>query len=165
MRKSIRLAATPQRQPHSSGAAAACVDGTGPQPSALPLLYHPSISPPALQITGCSSGLGRALAQRLHAQRDADGAPCYTVYTSARNAVSLRDLAAQGLRTVQLDVTNQVCTSTASWAWVGAAWKGYCSRWMAAAPAGRCRPLPARLPACPLLRICILRMGDAEVGG
>ncbi|PSC76883.1 short-chain dehydrogenase reductase isoform C [Micractinium conductrix] len=69
--------------------------------------------PNVVLITGCSSGLGRALAQRLHAQRDADGAPCYTVYTSARNAVSLRDLAAQGLRTVQLDVTNQKSVDSA----------------------------------------------------
>ncbi|KAL4425272.1 hypothetical protein ABPG75_009288 [Micractinium tetrahymenae] len=57
-------------------------------------------------ITGCSSGLGRALAQRLAAER-LGGSPAYTVYASARNRDRLRELEAEGIKTVQLDVTNQ----------------------------------------------------------
>lgn len=67
----------------------------------------------SLQITGCSSGLGRALAVRLHGERRGAGGEeerCYTVYASARNPATLKELEAQGIRTLQLDVTNQVPT-------------------------------------------------------
>ncbi|MFG1606781.1 SDR family oxidoreductase [Actinoplanes sp. NPDC049265] len=48
-------------------------------------------------ITGCSSGLGRALAERLAADGD-------QVLATARDAARLTDLAAPGLRTAALDV-------------------------------------------------------------
>ncbi|KAL4435641.1 hypothetical protein ABPG77_002604 [Micractinium sp. CCAP 211/92] len=64
------------------------------------------ISLKSLPITGCSSGLGRALAQRLAAERPG-GSPAYQVYASARSKDSLKELEAEGIRTVQLDVTSQ----------------------------------------------------------
>jgi len=61
-----------------------------------------------VQITGCSSGLGRALAERLHAERDPAGERAYHVYASARNPASLSELKGQGMGCLQLDVTKQV---------------------------------------------------------
>lgn len=62
----------------------------------------------AVQITGCSSGLGRALALCLHAEgAGGGGARPYRVFASARNQASLKGLEAAGLETVQLDVTDQ----------------------------------------------------------
>lgn len=53
---------------------------------------------PVVLITGCSSGLGKALAKTFH-QRG------YEVFASARNTQSLQDLATGGITAVQLDVT------------------------------------------------------------
>ena len=60
----------------------------------------------AVLITGCSSGIGRAAAVRLH---DA-GLP---VFATARDTGSLTDLAAAGIRTLQLDVTDEESTASA----------------------------------------------------
>ena len=50
-------------------------------------------------ITGCSSGLGRALARNFHARG-------FTVFAAARNPNALQDLAHEGIQTVSLDVTS-----------------------------------------------------------
>jgi len=54
----------------------------------------------AVLITGCSSGIGRATAQRLASAR-------WTVYATARRPESIADLAAAGCRTLALDVTDE----------------------------------------------------------
>jgi NADP-dependent 3-hydroxy acid dehydrogenase YdfG len=51
-------------------------------------------------ITGCSSGIGHATALRLHAAG-------YDVYATARRPESLADLAAVGITTARLDVTDE----------------------------------------------------------
>jgi NADP-dependent 3-hydroxy acid dehydrogenase YdfG len=56
--------------------------------------------PDTVLITGCSSGIGRATAERLNA----DG---YTVYATARRPESISDLEAQGCRILPLDVTDE----------------------------------------------------------
>jgi short-subunit dehydrogenase len=60
----------------------------------------------AVLITGCSSGIGRALAQRL-AERD------WTVYASARNLDSIEDLARYGCKLLSLDVTDPATMAAA----------------------------------------------------
>jgi NADP-dependent 3-hydroxy acid dehydrogenase YdfG len=60
----------------------------------------------AALITGCSSGIGHATAQRLNA----DG---WTVYATARRPDAIADLAAQGCRTLALDVTDEQSMSAA----------------------------------------------------
>lgn len=60
----------------------------------------------AVLITGCSSGIGRAAAIRLHRA----GLP---VFASARDVGALADLAALGIRTLQLDVTDEESAATA----------------------------------------------------
>jgi NADP-dependent 3-hydroxy acid dehydrogenase YdfG len=57
-------------------------------------------------ITGCSSGIGHATAERLNA----DG---WTVYATARRPESIADLAAQGCKTLALDVTDEQSMSAA----------------------------------------------------
>lgn len=54
----------------------------------------------AVLITGCSSGIGRATALRLHEAG-------WTVYASARRIESIKDLATAGCRTLPLDVTDE----------------------------------------------------------
>ncbi len=50
-------------------------------------------------ITGCSSGIGRALAQAFHHRGD-------QVWATARNLSAMADLKAQGIHTIRLDVTD-----------------------------------------------------------
>jgi NAD(P)-dependent dehydrogenase (short-subunit alcohol dehydrogenase family) len=57
-------------------------------------------------ITGCSSGIGRATAERL-AERG------HTVYATARRPGSIADLAERGCRTLALDVTDEDSMSAA----------------------------------------------------
>src|SRR5207248_6368794 len=54
----------------------------------------------AVLITGCSSGIGWATAQRL-AERD------WTVYATARRPEAIAELERRGCRTVALDVTDE----------------------------------------------------------
>lgn len=57
-------------------------------------------------ITGCSTGIGRAAAERL---RDAG----HTVYASARDISAIEDLGARGMKTLALDVTDEASIVTA----------------------------------------------------
>jgi NAD(P)-dependent dehydrogenase (short-subunit alcohol dehydrogenase family) len=60
----------------------------------------------AALVTGCSSGIGRATAERL----TTDG---YTVYATARRPEAIADLAAAGCRTIALDVTDEASMAAA----------------------------------------------------
>ena len=60
----------------------------------------------AVLVTGCSSGIGRATAERL-----ARGG--YTVYATARKPESIADLEGAGCRTLALDVTDEDSMSAA----------------------------------------------------
>lgn len=60
----------------------------------------------AVLITGCSSGIGRATAERLHHA----GHP---VYATARHAKDIADLEDLGIRTMPLDVTDPDSAATA----------------------------------------------------
>ncbi len=54
----------------------------------------------AVLITGCSSGIGRASAERLAGKG-------WTVYATARRVDTIKDLEAKGCRTLALDVTEE----------------------------------------------------------
>ena len=58
------------------------------------------MSQPVVLITGCSSGIGKALALEFHKKQ------C-KVYASARNIEKLQDLKTHGIEVVELDVTDQ----------------------------------------------------------
>lgn len=55
---------------------------------------------PAVLVTGCSSGIGRAIAVRL-------AGAGWTVYASARRLPSIADLESSGCRLLELDVTDE----------------------------------------------------------
>ena len=65
-----------------------------------------SVSSKAVLITGCSSGIGHATAQRLLQER-------WTVYATARGPETLADLAARGAKTLALDVTDEASMAAA----------------------------------------------------
>ena len=58
------------------------------------------MSPEVVLITGCSTGIGRATAERL-------ARAGHTVYATARREASIDDLRAAGCRTLALDVTQE----------------------------------------------------------
>jgi NAD(P)-dependent dehydrogenase (short-subunit alcohol dehydrogenase family) len=60
---------------------------------------------PAVLITGCSSGIGRATAEHLSRS--------WTVYATARRPGSIADLEAKGCRLLQLDVTDHASAHAA----------------------------------------------------
>jgi NAD(P)-dependent dehydrogenase (short-subunit alcohol dehydrogenase family) len=60
----------------------------------------------AVLITGCSSGIGRATAERLAARG-------FTVYATARRVESIADLEARGCRVLALDVTDEASMQAA----------------------------------------------------
>jgi short-subunit dehydrogenase len=62
--------------------------------------------PGPVLITGCSSGIGRAAALRLHQAG-------FTVYATARRPETLTGLSGRGLRTLALDVTDEESMTTA----------------------------------------------------
>jgi len=60
----------------------------------------------AVLITGCSTGIGRATAERMAAKG-------HTVYATARRIESIRDLESAGCRTLALDVTDETSMRSA----------------------------------------------------
>jgi NAD(P)-dependent dehydrogenase (short-subunit alcohol dehydrogenase family) len=60
----------------------------------------------AVLITGCSSGIGRATAQKLAGEG-------WTVYATARKVETLTDLEQAGCKTLALDVTDEASMNTA----------------------------------------------------
>jgi NAD(P)-dependent dehydrogenase (short-subunit alcohol dehydrogenase family) len=63
--------------------------------------------PPAVLITGCSSGIGHATARRLALRRR------WTVYATARHVDAIADLKADGCHTMAIDVTDESSMATA----------------------------------------------------
>ncbi|KAL0032388.1 hypothetical protein WJX79_008664 [Trebouxia sp. C0005] len=58
-------------------------------------------------ITGCSSGLGKALARALHTGSwNAHSAAGFRVFATSRNTGDLQDLMLEGIDALQLDVTD-----------------------------------------------------------
>ncbi|GMH32633.1 hypothetical protein BSKO_00467 [Bryopsis sp. KO-2023] len=55
-------------------------------------------------VTGCSSGLGRALCEALHGVKSNYGARAYRVFSTARDVDRIQDLAAKGMEALPLDV-------------------------------------------------------------
>lgn len=66
----------------------------------MPIATEPGEGAPVVLITGCSSGIGAATAQRLQTQG-------WTVYATARNVDVLEGLVAVGCRVLALDVTDE----------------------------------------------------------
>jgi len=64
------------------------------------------MSPRTVLITGCSTGIGRACAQRL-------ARAGHTVYATARRVESIEDLRPAGCRTLALDVTDEASMKAA----------------------------------------------------
>ena len=64
------------------------------------------MTPRTVLITGCSTGIGRACAERL-------ARAGHTVYATARRLESVEDLKAAGCRTLALDVTDEASMSAA----------------------------------------------------
>ena len=60
----------------------------------------------AVLITGCSTGIGRATAERL-------AAGGWKVYATARRPESIADLAGKGCETLALDVTDEASMEAA----------------------------------------------------
>src|SRR4051794_29577610 len=84
----------------------------------------------AVLITGCSSGIGRATAERLAARG-------FTVYATARRVESIADLEARGCRVLALDVTEEESRQ--------AAVAAVCARWSTTpATASRARSRTSR---------------------
>jgi NAD(P)-dependent dehydrogenase (short-subunit alcohol dehydrogenase family) len=67
----------------------------------------PRANPPAVLVTGCSSGIGRAIALRLAAGGR------FAVYATARRREALAELEAKGCRTLALDVTDEASMQAA----------------------------------------------------
>ncbi|WP_371478197.1 SDR family NAD(P)-dependent oxidoreductase [Kitasatospora sp. NBC_00315] len=63
-------------------------------------MSHPRTAPKSVLITGCSTGMGRRTALALHRLG-------HHVHATARRPETLADLAAQGLSTLALDVTDE----------------------------------------------------------
>ncbi|KAL6779320.1 hypothetical protein ACKKBG_A11855 [Auxenochlorella protothecoides x Auxenochlorella symbiontica] len=64
-------------------------------------------------VTGCSSGLGQALATCLHSQTTPDGRTLYKVYATARRLKTLEPLADLGISTLALDVGSEASVKEA----------------------------------------------------
>src|SRR3954447_8539809 len=62
--------------------------------------------PTTVLVTGCSSGIGRATAERL-------AGAGWTVYATARKPEALGDLEARGCRPLALDVTDEASMASA----------------------------------------------------